>query len=87
MKLLEEIYYSDINGGHRPASYWKERREVGERREQYRAELLAGLDKSQKELFEKFEKYFSETAMVDERYSFFSGFRLGVRMNSRGKLF
>lgn len=80
MKLLEEIYYSDMNGGNRPASYWQERREVGERREQYRAELLDGLDNSQKELFQKFEKYFSDTAMIDERYSFFSGFRLAVRM-------
>lgn len=81
MKILEELYnYAELTTAVRPAAYWQELRDVGERRELSRNELLAELNESQKERFETFEKIFTEAGLIEDLYTFIVGFRLGVRM-------
>lgn len=80
MKFIEDLYYTDLAANVRPASYWQERRDVGNRRELCRKELLAELTESQKKQLESLEKCYGEHSLIDERHAFIIGFRLGVRM-------
>ena len=80
MKLIEELYSSDLSAGDPPASYWQERGDVDRLLELRTAELLAGLTESQKKLFRSIERRFDERMRIGERCAFQNGFRLGVRL-------
>lgn len=82
MKFIEDLYYTDLAVSVRPASYWQEHRDVGNRRELCRKELLTDLTEEQIKRLESLEKCYGEHSLIDERYAFIVGFRLGVRMMS-----
>jgi len=82
MSILDELYDGEIELWRRPPSYHNEVRSIADCAEKYRRKLLAELDDSQKELFEKFEDTMFRRYSIDERYSFRIGFSLGVRMTA-----
>lgn len=82
MSILNELYDGEIELWRRPPSYHNEVKSVSDCVEKYRARLLAELNDSQKELFEKFEDTLFRRCSIDERYSFRIGFSLGVRMTA-----
>ena len=80
MSILEEFYYSVMEPQPCSAAYHAEIREVAGLYKRHKEKLLAGLTDEQKECFQKFEDCLNEWRAIDERYSFLTGFRIGVRM-------
>ncbi len=68
MSILDELYDGEIELWKRPPSYHNEVRSVARCVEKYREKLLAELNDSQKELFEKFEDTLFRRHSIDERY-------------------
>ncbi len=80
MKILEEFYYGIIEPQPRSAAYRAETRKVVGLYERHKEKLLATLTDEQKECFQKFEDCLNEWRVIDDRYSFLTGFRTGVRI-------
>lgn len=82
MKLIEELYSSDLSATARPASCREECRDIDRLKNRRTGELLASLNNSQKKLFRTIEHCSRERGRIDERCAFLTGFRLGVRLMS-----
>ena len=82
MSILEDFYYTTIEPQPRSAAYRAEIREVSDLYERHKAKLFATFNDEQKECFQKFEDCLNEWRVIDERYSFLTGFRTGVRMTA-----
>ena len=80
MSILNELYDGEIELWRRPPSYHNEVKSIANCVEKYRAQLLAELNDSQKELFEKFEDTLFRRHSIDERYTFRLGFCLAARL-------
>ncbi len=80
MSILDELYDGEIELWKRPPSYHNEVSSIASCVEKYREKLLAELNDSQKELFEKFEDTQFRRYSIDERYSFRLGFCLAVQI-------
>lgn len=82
MKILDELFYGNIDPFARPSSYRTEIREVSDLCDRNKEKLLASLSSEQKELLQKWEDCLEEYQRIDDRYMFLHGFRLGVRLSA-----
>lgn len=86
MKILNELYYGNINPSERSFAYCKDAQKLAHKITEYEQTLLAGLTDEQKNLFRKFDNCVTQLYEIENRYCFTTGFRLGVRMTSESFL-
>lgn len=80
MKILDELYYGNVNGSERPTAYREEVKETDNLVKRNYETLLALLNDEQKTHLQKLRDCLDEQSGIDERYTFLCGFRLGVRL-------
>lgn len=86
MKILNELYYGNINPSERSYAYSKEIQKLAHKITEYETTLMAGLNDEQKKLFRSFDNCVTRLYELENRYCFTNGFRLGVRMTSESFL-
>lgn len=80
MRILEELWYGNINDGSKFLRYNKQLTERLNLLSKNANNLMENLSDKEKEIFEKYKDCNDEISQITERENFIMGFRLGALM-------